>query len=459
MKFMHNFIRRRWVGLLITAMLAGLVWFAAHQHFPVVHDVLTNEVFGTLTVARPLLTSQNLVVVFADTKKFQAGDLAHRIAQAGDAVAIVDTARTFHALASNENHCLKADHVIDPVGILAKWAHASKDKPSILAGIEDGSLLPFLSALTKSGGTSRNLSVSFSVKIPAGIEPCPPPASRLIQGQRVLTSAPPLQGEWLAVWTDEPETNTALFVRSLAGAKTAIEPYNTPLDTVTVNEIAKIRAEENLPEANSLPVVEVPSKNPNETVTLFYSGDGGWRDLDRAVAGLMAERGYPVVGVDTLRAFWSSKTPDQAARELTAIMASYRTAWKAKKFVLAGYSFGADIMPAVYNRLSEPDRESVALLVLLALGKTADFEIHVSGWIGKSNNGLPILPELNRIEGNKIFCIFGQEEKADSACTALSTSGARLLELPGGHHFDQDYQKLTMRIIDMYRQAGLQGSN
>jgi type IV secretory pathway VirJ component len=457
MKFMHKFIGRLWVGLFITAMLAGLVWFAAHKHFPVVHDVLTNNVFGTLSVARPLLTSQNLVVVFADTKKFQANDLAHRIAQAGDAVAIVDTASALHALAGNENHCLKADHIIDPVGILADWAHASKDKHSILAGIEDGGLLPFLSALTKSGRASKNLSVGFSVKIPGGTELCPPLTSTVVQGQRVLTSAPPLQGKWLAVWTDQPETDTAVFVRGIAGAKTAIEPYNTSLDTVTVNEIAKIRAERS--QDSPLPVVEVPAKNSNETVTLFYSGDGGWRDLDRAVAGLMADHGYPVVGVDVLRAFWSSTTPEKAANDLTAIMTYYRTAWKAKKFVLAGYSFGADILPALYNRLSEQDRESVALLVLLALGKTADFEIHVSGWIGKTTDGLPISPELNRIQGNKILCIFGQAEKADSACTALSTPGARLLELPGGHHFDQDYPKLAMRIIDIYRQAGLQGSN
>jgi type IV secretory pathway VirJ component len=446
MKFMHNLIGRLGVALFITSMLAGLVWFAAHKNFPVVHDVLTNNVFGTLTVARPLLTSQNLVVIFADTKKFQANDLAHRIAQAGDAVAIVDTASALHALAGKDHHCLEADHIIDPVRILANWAHASKKKHSILAGIEDGGLLPFLSALTKSGGASKNLSVGFSMKIPGGTELCSP-----------LNSAPPLQGQWLAVWTDQPETDTAVFVRGIAGAKTAIEPYNTPLDTVAVHEIAKIRAEHS--QETPLPVVEVPAKNPNETVTLFYSGDGGWRDLDRAVAGLMADHGYPVVGVDVLRAFWSSITPEKAAKDLAVIMAYYRTAWKAKKFVLAGYSFGADILPALYNRLSEQDRESVALLVLLALGKTADFEIHVSGWIGKSTDGLPIAPELNRIQGNKILCIFGQEEKTDSACTALSTPGARLLELPGGHHFDQDYPKLTMKIIDIYRQAGLQGSN
>jgi type IV secretory pathway VirJ component len=459
MKFKHTFTGRLLTGLLVMALPVGLALFAAHKNFPVVRDVLTSDVFGSLTVARPLISFQNLVVVFTDTKKYRADDLAHRIAQAGDAVAIVDTARAMHTLTGSKNKCLSADRVMEPAGILAKWAHASKDKHAILAGIEEGGLLPFLSALTKSSNALQNLSVGFSVKIPDGIELCSPLTSELKKGQRILTSSPPLQGKWLTAWTDEPETDTALFVRSLTGAQTVIEPYHTPFDVVTVNQIKKIRTDTSHTVANSFPVVEIPAKNPNETLTLFYSGDGGWRDLDRTVAGMMAERGYPVVGVDTLRAFWSSRTPEKSADDLAAIMAYYRTTWKAKKFVLAGYSFGADIIPAIYNRLSETDRESVALLVLLALGKTADFEIHISGWIGKNNTGLPILPELNRIQGNKIFCIFGQEEKADSACTALPTPGAKLLELPGGHHFDQDYQKLTMRIIDMYQQAGLPGSN
>ena len=436
-----------------------IVWFAVYENFPIVQDVLANNIFGTLTVARPLVRFKNLVVVFADTKKFHADEMAHRIAQAGDAVAIVDTTSALNALTGNETHCLDAELVMEPVRILANWSHSSKDKHQVLAGIEGGGLLSFLSALTKSDRLSNNLSVGFSVKLPEGAEICAPLTSAMIQGRCVLTSAPALQGKWLAAWTDQPESDTAVFVRGIAGARAVIEPYNTPLDTVTINEIAKIHAEKNRTEANSMPVVEVPAKTKNDTITLFYSGDGGWRDLDRTVAGLMAERGYPVVGVDTLRNFWKSKTPEESAADLTAMMAHYRTTWKAKTFVLAGYSFGADILPATYNRLSEADRESVALLVFLALGKTADFEIHVSGWIGKSNDGLPILPELNRIQGNKILCIFGHDEKADTACTELSLPGVKLLELPGGHHFDQDYPKLTTRIIDMYHQTGLLETN
>ena len=307
----------------------------------------------------------------------------------------------------------------------------------------------------------QNLSVGFSVKLPAGVTVCPPLATEQGQqgGKGLLASSLPLKGKWQVAWADQPDPETGIFVRGLTGAQIIIEPYNTPLDSVLLSEIGRIKESAGGNRAHAWPLVEVPSASPNDTVTIFYSGDGGWRDLDRAVAGQMAERGFPVVGVDALRAFWSAKSPAQSATELSAIMAYYRTAWKAKKFILAGFSFGADIMPAVYNLLPEADKESVSMLVLLALGKNADFEIHVSGWVGKTSDGLPILPELNRIPGDKILCIYGQQETAESACASLSTSGAHLVELPGGHHFDQDYAKLAARIIDMYKQAGLANGN
>jgi type IV secretory pathway VirJ component len=345
------------------------------------------------------------------------------------------------------------------VQILSHWAHGSKDKRPILVGIGNGALLPFLFAGTKSGSTTRNLSVGFSVQLPDNVRVCAPLTSTTVQGHRELTSSPPLQGKWLAAWADQPDSRTAVFVRKMTGAATIIEPYDTPLDTVAANEVHTMLAADNQSQTLQMPVVEVPAKNPNDTVTLFYSGDGGWRDLDRDLAGYMAEQGYPVVGIDTLRAFWSSKTPETATAELAELMAYYRAHWKAKNFALAGYSFGADILPALYNRLPQTDREGIGVIVLLALGKTADFEIHVSGWIGQNNDGLPILPELNQIEAHKILCVYGKEEKDESACQALATSGAKLLELPGGHHFDQDYSTLAARIIDVYRQSGLKGSN
>ncbi len=451
--------KRGLLTLPIILLAAGLVWMAADKNFPVLQDVLSDDAYGEIAISRPLITYHDLAVIFVDTKQFHANDLAYRIAKTGAAAAVIDTARAIQALSGGANHCLSPERMKEPLEILSKWAGASKNKPSILAGIGDGGLLPLLSAMTRSGDGTRNLSVGFSIQLPDSVRLCSPLTSTITDGHPVLTSAPPLLGKWMAVWTDSPEDDTAVFVRGLKNAQTVIAPYDTPLDTVAVNEIRNIIAEETSARIDSMPLVEVPAHNPNETVTLFYSGDGGWRDLDRAVAGEMAKRGYPVVGVDMLRYFWSATTPEKAADDLAAIMAHYRAAWKAKNFVLAGYSFGADLLPAVYNRLPAQDQKSVALLVLLALGDTADFEIHVSGWIGKDDSGVPILPELRRIQGNKILCVYGQEEKDETACTTLSTPDVKRMELPGGHHFDYDYPKLAARLVEIYRQAGLKGSD
>ena len=101
----------------------------------------------------------------------------------------------------------------------------------------------------------------------------------------------------------------------------------------------------------------------------------------------------------------------------------------------------------------------MTLLVLLALANTADFEIHVSGWLGQGAGELPRYQNSVLIPKEKILCVYGIEEKAETACTGLLNSAATILELPGGHHFDQDYPKLTRQILDVYRQHGIDDSS
>ncbi len=451
MKFKRSILGLFLAALVIFAVILGVIRYAAYKNFPVVDGTVLDGTYGRITLARPLISFKTVAVVFADEKKFSAKALAKRIAKTGAAVAVFNQERAIKALTDAKTHCLDPSGIMAPLAIVTKWAHAPKGTFSILAGIGDGALLPFVAASTRSDGASMNLSVNFSVDLPDKTAVCSPLADKTADGHRRLTASPDLQGKWLAAWTDQPDDDTAIFIRGIKGAETDITPYDTPLDTVVVNEIRKITDDQ----LSSVPTVALPAGKPNPTVTFFYSGDGGWRDLDRDVGGIMAKRGYPVVGVDTLRYFWSSKKVERVAEDLSKLMKRYRTAWKAKHFVLAGYSFGADILPAVYNHLPEADKKDVKLLILLALGKSADFEIHVSGWIGKSSSGFPILPELRKIPGNKILCIYGKEEKDDSACTELTAPDARVVELPGGHHFDHDYPKLAMRLIDVYRQTGM----
>jgi len=77
-------------------------------------------------------------------------------------------------------------------------------------------------------------------------------------------------------------------------------------------------------------------EKPAGLMAIVLSGDGGWRDLDKTIAEDLQRQGVPVVGWDSLRYFWSRKTPEQTARDLAAVMEAYMDKWKAEKVALIG---------------------------------------------------------------------------------------------------------------------------
>ena len=125
----------------------------------------------------------------------------------------------------------------------------------------------------------------------------------------------------------------------------------------------------------------------------------------------------------------------------------YLAEWHAERILLIGYSFGAEVLPFVVNRLPEDLRERIVGLYLLGPGTTASFEIHVADWIpGLTAEGVPIAPELERLRGTPVLCIQGAAE-SDSLC-AVRPAGRFTREVLGeGHHFSGDYAALVARIL------------
>ncbi|UCJ16356.1 virulence factor family protein [Pseudomonas sp. MM211] len=307
-------------------------------------------------------------------------------------------------------------------------ATAQMDGPvNLFAGSDNAAMLAWRWLAAQTDDKAQALSVGFSLSKPD----CdtPPPASSA-------------HGHWLAVWNDNPDDASARFVRQQSNAETLIGDYQTAPKALLTAQLRRLLQGA----SDALPVVEVPATLPGDTVSLFYSGDGGWRDLDKAVAEQMAERGYPVVGVDTLRYFWQRKSPEQAASDLSELMREYREKWHAKRFVLIGYSFGADVMPALYNRLPDSDKSQVDAVLLLALARSGAFEIRVQGWLGKDASEAATGPELAKLPAEKVLCVYGTEEAPESGCTQPDAVGENL-QLPGGHHYDKDYPALAQRLI------------
>ena len=197
-----------------------------------------------------------------------------------------------------------------------------------------------------------------------------------------------------------------------------------------------------------LPLETVPAQSEfAQRIAIILTGDGGWAGLDVAVANQLAQRGIDVVALNTLKYFWETRTPEQAADALTRIIGHYGTQYPLADFVVVGYSFGAGLSPVLINRLPESARKRIAAQVLISPDDTAVFEIHVGDWFGSTahKGAIPIAPEITKTQV-PVICVHGADED-DSFCKQiLGKPNVRELVLPGAHHYNGDYDKLGAGI-------------
>jgi type IV secretory pathway VirJ component len=200
------------------------------------------------------------------------------------------------------------------------------------------------------------------------------------------------------------------------------------------------------PSVADLPLVEVPARQPvGDLLAVVISGDGGWASIDRDVADDLARHGVPVVGLNSLQYFWNARTPEGAGADLQRIARHYLAAWGRRELLLIGYSLGADVLPFMANRLPPDLLSRLRLVVLLGPGRRTSFEFHLTDWLGGGGGDRPVLPEVQKLRGKPLLCIYGLAE-TDSLCPELGGL-AKAVSFQGSHHFGGDYASLAERIL------------
>jgi type IV secretory pathway VirJ component len=195
-----------------------------------------------------------------------------------------------------------------------------------------------------------------------------------------------------------------------------------------------------------LPLIELPAEGESDTLAVMVSGDGGWAGIDKQVAEALNTHGIGVVGLNSLQYFWEKKDPDTIGQDLARILEHYSRAWDAQKFILVGYSSGADTLPFMVSHLPEALRSRVKVVALLGPGESTNFEFHVSEWLFDADESYQVVPEVRKLKGMNVLCLYGEDE-SDSACRLLDKKEATAVEMKGGHHFLGDYGKLADIIL------------
>lgn len=410
-------------------------------------------------VVRPPDTPRGVVFLFSDRAGYGARDrqTARAIAASGGVVVGVDLARSFARASTLNRGCVYFVSDIEEFSqMLQRAIGMTSYAHPIVAGANAGATMALaLAAQSPLATIRRFVAVDPEESLPLASELCSAaPHGKSVDGKGWTYGLQPgrLPAPIQVFHTPDGSEAGKAHVAGLIGQGFGIEmaavqgDQAKTLEDATAAVLAKVPS--NLGDGLSdLPLAVLPAHSAHDTMAIVLSGDGGWRDIDREIAEFLAAQGVPTVGIDSLRYFWSEKSPEKIAADLSRIIDHFGDAWQVHSVVLIGYSFGADVLPATFNQLSQGEKAKITTVSLLGLSDTAAFEFDISGWFGGGGDpSHPTLPEVRRMPASMVQCIYGEEDDA-SVCPQLEGSGAEVVKTPGSHHFDDDYEALARKIM------------
>ena len=191
----------------------------------------------------------------------------------------------------------------------------------------------------------------------------------------------------------------------------------------------------------SLPLKEFYTYSDEESFVLLLTGDGGWKKLVSSVANNFVRHNIPVVGLNSRSYFQDEKTPEILASDIQNIIELYAEKWDKKSVIIVGYSFGADVIPFA---LEGYKNFNVKKLILISPYIKAHFKIRLSDYLFGPSHGSAVLTQLQKINKKDVFIICDDDK--NGLCRVFQDQEWNYTYLGGGHHFNEEYNKLNQLI-------------
>jgi type IV secretory pathway VirJ component len=457
-------------SVLCAALCFGMCVCAAKSPQPAAAALPENAVrlnhgrFQDLIVYSPAATPTSFVLFLSGDAGWDAATevLAQKLARQGAMVTGIDLPRFKANLEADGAQCVFPDGDLENLShFVQAYTHSANYLAPILVGVDSGATLAYAMLAQAPRDT-------FASALTVGFCPDFNWQKTLCKGSGVAFDRAPNGVKFKAIpnlgnpWVDLRSTtdkscaaaDAAAFAGKIAGAASATvaAPQAAPFDAAFAKLAAFNAATHALPAPGALvdlPVIEVAAKPgavPSDAFAILMSGDGGWAGLDQEVAGALSAAGIPVVGLDSLRYYWTARTPEGVAADTDRMIRYYLAHFNKKRVLLVGYSQGADVLPFAVTRLPPATRQAIALTAILGMSEHAVFEFHLANWVSDDNSGPATLPEVNRITDIPVLCIYGEDEH-DSLCPKLDPKKFMVIKVKGDHHFDGNFAGLAQLIM------------
>ncbi len=176
------------------------------------------------------------------------------------------------------------------------------------------------------------------------------------------------------------------------------------------------------------------SESASKSLVVYFTGDSGWHSFDEKLSDSLCSKNIPLMGINSYKYFHKRKTPEQTLDSLLPYIDSNLKKYNCQKFILAGYSFGSEVVPFLYNLMSDQWKSKVQFIILLSPSYNSDFKIHFSDQIGLTCKHWPydVLGEIMKIDDKKIIVFWGVDEKKFTK-KEFTKHNITVHRLEGGH--------------------------
>jgi type IV secretory pathway VirJ component len=339
---------------------------------------MNHGLFTDVRVYRPAGDAQQfvLLVIAGAAPTPREGRMLKVMRDDGAMVATVPLAPFYRKLAAQDGRCTYGPGAFENLSRhLQAFEHVPGYRQPLLVGADAVSPYVYsVLAQAPAGTFAAGLVAGFSPRLALKTPPCP--ANALRERKKASAgsvelgpSATALPVPWIAVQDDAQGAPAAAAARAFVQRVPQAEWIGLGADgsaAAATAAFAQAYRRLALPQAAigappqqlaDLPIVEVPAAAPGRRFAVLLSGDGGWAGIDKSLGAAFAAQGIPVAGFDSLRYFWSRRTPDELAADLDRIIRYYAAHWGRSDVLLVGYSQGADVLPFALNRLPAGPRD------------------------------------------------------------------------------------------------------
>jgi type IV secretory pathway VirJ component len=199
---------------------------------------------------------------------------------------------------------------------------------------------------------------------------------------------------------------------------------------------------------DKLPIKEWNSTS-DKPLIFYVSGDGGYTGFSENICTAINKTGYKITALNSKAYFNDQKTPEQTTKDIVVYLNTEFNKRKSQQLVLAGYSFGADIVPFVSNILPDSLKKKLIGVVLLSPSTSTDFETHIWDMLGgKKKRSRDVVAEINKLGAIKTAIIL--ENETDFPVNEIKLKNCDYHKLAGGHHFEGNTNEVVKTMLKYF---------